>query len=193
MNYESLHDGEPGKTEVSWLSTYKNILGTKLHREHNALEDITDAEQAAEGQPERDRVQSQLKRLDRLIGTAGMLHESARYLQWFTNRIVEINDAKKEYEKDFTLDLVAGWIKTEVGKVKDHEQNCFVSSLKLLRSSISKCSFFRTSKPSWRASCSPKLRNPPAIGLLNFPLITQSCHKQLVPFCHLNHFHVTNS
>jgi hypothetical protein len=38
---------------------------------------------------------------------------------------VETNEALPEYQKDFTIGLVAGWVNSEVAKVKEHEQNCF--------------------------------------------------------------------
>lgn len=41
------------------------------------------------------------------------------------NRVVEINDSLPEHQKDFTIGLVAGWVNSEVSKVKEHEQNCF--------------------------------------------------------------------
>jgi hypothetical protein len=121
---EVLHDGEAGKSEGSWLTTYKTILSTKLIKEHIQLEELTEA-------PPKDKDESiaQLKILEKLISTAGMLQDTARYLQWFCNRVTEANDALPEYEQDFTLGLVSGWVNTEVTKVKEHEQNCFVSSI----------------------------------------------------------------
>lgn len=38
---------------------------------------------------------------------------------------METNEALPEYQKDFTIGLVAGWVNSEVAKVKEHEQNCF--------------------------------------------------------------------
>ncbi|CAD5229849.1 unnamed protein product [Bursaphelenchus okinawaensis] len=120
INYEQLSEGDPNKSEGSWLTTYKNLLGAKLHKEKNALEEIQESETK-----DKEELQALCKRLDKSVQNAGLLQECARYLHWFTNRIVETNEALPDSKKDYTLDLVAGWIKTELDKVKDHEQNCF--------------------------------------------------------------------
>lgn len=117
---ELLHDGEGGKSEASWLTTYKTILGTKMHKEHNQLEELTENEAK-----DKEEALAKLKSLDRLVATAAMLQDTARYLQWFTNRVTETNDALPEYQQDFTIGLVANWVLSEVAKVKEHEQNCF--------------------------------------------------------------------
>lgn len=121
---ELLHDNEPGKSDASWLTTYKNILTTKINKEHIRLDDVTETEAK-----EKEELIAQLKDLEKLISTAAMLQDAARYLQWFVNRVVEADDALPEYKKDFTIGLVAGWVSSEVAKVKEHEQNCFVSFL----------------------------------------------------------------
>lgn len=41
---EMLHDHEVGKSEASWLTTYKNVLTAKIHKEHNQLDDLTETE-----------------------------------------------------------------------------------------------------------------------------------------------------
>ncbi|CAD5233996.1 unnamed protein product [Bursaphelenchus xylophilus] len=120
INYELLNEGDPSKSEGSWLTTYKNLLGAKLHKEKNALEEIQESETKDQAE-----LQTLCKRLDRIVQTAAMLQEAARYLHWFTNRIVEANEALPDSKKDYTLELVAGWMRTELDRVKDHEQNCF--------------------------------------------------------------------
>ncbi|KAI6244163.1 hypothetical protein M3Y99_00088400 [Aphelenchoides fujianensis] len=117
---ELLHDGESGKTEVSWLNFYQSLLRKKMHQEVVALEDLTEnpAKDEAEGL-------AQLKRLDRLLSTAGHIHDMASYLQYFANRMTEANDELPEFSRDFTIGLVVSWITQEVNKTKEHEQNCF--------------------------------------------------------------------
>jgi len=117
---EMLNDNEPGKSQSSWLTSYKNVLTTKIHKEHIQLEEITETEAN-----DKDEVIVKLKSLDRLISTAAMLQDTARYLQWFSNRVVESDSSLPEYQKDFTIGLVASWVNGVVSKVKEHEQNIF--------------------------------------------------------------------
>ncbi|KAI6205299.1 hypothetical protein M3Y94_00776500 [Aphelenchoides besseyi] len=117
---ELLHDGESGKSEVSWLNYYQGLLRNKMHKEHARLEELTD-------NPAKDKEEAlvQLKKLDRLLTTAGAIHDMSNYLQYFANRITEANDELPEFSRDFTIGLVCGWISTEVARTKEHEQNCF--------------------------------------------------------------------
>jgi hypothetical protein len=66
-----LHDNEAGKSEASWLTTYKNVLTTKIHKEHNQLDELTETEAQ-----NKEEAVSKLKSLDRLIATAGMLQDT---------------------------------------------------------------------------------------------------------------------
>jgi hypothetical protein len=91
-----LREGEGGKSEASWLTTYKNILSLKIHKEHNQLDELTENDAKT-----KEEVLEKLKALDKLVATAGMLQDTARYLQWFTNRVTEENEAKPEHLKDF--------------------------------------------------------------------------------------------
>ena len=141
---ELLNEGESGKSDASWLTVYKNFLSTTIHKENNKLEELTDA-------PATDKAATveQLKKasdfllifdhaffhdflylqLDRLIATAGMLQETSRYLHWFTNRVQDSNDSLPEFDRDFSVTLVVGWITSTLSRAKEHEQNIFVSLL----------------------------------------------------------------
>ncbi|KAI6191780.1 hypothetical protein M3Y97_00265100 [Aphelenchoides bicaudatus] len=113
-------DSSKSETEASWLTTYKNILSLKINKEHIQLDELTETETKT-----KEEMLERLKALDKLIKTAGMLQDTARYLQWFTNRVTEENDSKPEHQKDFTIGLVISWVNSEITKAKEHEQNCF--------------------------------------------------------------------
>jgi hypothetical protein len=118
---EMLREGEAGKTDVSWLSTQRNVFGGKLHTEANKVQEIVD-EHSSETDP--DKLGELVKRLEGIISTATMLNESAQYLSWFTRKVVETNESLSEYQRDFTVGLVSQWIQEEIHKISEHFENC---------------------------------------------------------------------
>ncbi|KAH7717365.1 hypothetical protein AAVH_15228 [Aphelenchoides avenae] len=116
---EMLSTGESGKTDVSWLSLERNTLNSKLHTEINEVQNILDESSGSEADYD-----SLLKRLEQHRRDAEMLDECAQYLAWFTKQVVQRNESLKEYERDFTVGLVAQWINEEVAKVAQHLSNC---------------------------------------------------------------------
>uniref|UniRef100_A0A914H5E1 Uncharacterized protein n=1 Tax=Globodera rostochiensis TaxID=31243 RepID=A0A914H5E1_GLORO len=118
-----LRDGETGKTDVSWLSWRRNTLGSKLHKESNELVAVIEAGEKPE-QAQTEKVQTRLKSVEGLLKTADNLHQSAQYLSWFTRRVLDYNDSLSEFQRDFTVTLVAQWVQEEVNKVQEHRKNC---------------------------------------------------------------------
>lgn len=85
LNPEALRNGETGKSDISWLSWRKNTLGTKLHKETNALQElIVDDEQTSTNKHKQiDIIQNRLKSVNFLLKTANILQQSTQYLSWF--------------------------------------------------------------------------------------------------------------
>ncbi|KAI1730582.1 hypothetical protein Ddc_03288 [Ditylenchus destructor] len=116
---EQLREGETGKTDVSWLSWRRNILGSKLHKEINELSDVIENESS-----EINQLETKLKKVECIIKTANTLQESAQYLAWFARRVVDYNESLPEFHRDFTANLVTQWMAEEANKVLEHHKNC---------------------------------------------------------------------
>ncbi|KAL3115517.1 hypothetical protein niasHT_018150 [Heterodera trifolii] len=120
---DRLKDGETGKTDVSWLSWRRNTLGSKLHKESNELLALIEAAENSE-QQQAEKTRNGLNTAEGLLKTADNLHQSAQYLSWFTRRVLDYNESLSEFQRDFTVNLVAQWVQEEVNKVQEHQKNC---------------------------------------------------------------------
>lgn len=129
LHPERLRNNEPGKTDVSWLSWRRNTLGTKLHKESNELLTLIEGGENNNGNGEEEdepqgKLLNRLKAAEALLKTADNLHRSAQYLSWFARRVLEFNESLPEFQRDFTVNLVAQWVQDEVNKVQEHHTNC---------------------------------------------------------------------
>lgn len=88
LNPEELGNGQTGKSDISWLSWRKNILGTKLHKELNDLQELIIDEDPESNQStsstrnEIEGIRNRLKSAKALLHTANTLQQSAQYLSW---------------------------------------------------------------------------------------------------------------